>query len=356
MKQPLFSICIPNYNYEKYIGETIRSVLDQSCQDFEIIVADNCSTDGSLEVVRQFKDPRIKLAINPYNIGFAPNLDKATENAIGQFIILLSSDDLMAPGALAAYAEVIENHRLAKTDGNNQDRLMIYSAIDLIDSDGKITGQRSAQPWLTDTSHLNTPSMATYDGYDVLRRQMTRLECTGRFASMCVSNDIFQSVCGYHTVHTIDPDTFFSYKCLLLNPTVTYIERPLFLYRMHNLNQRSQERKQGAPRLYFDRYYYTIEFNDKSLKDSGVKQEQVINAFLRLTCGRSAILRALRGESRRAWQAFLIASATYPDRYFRMWPSYILLLILLSGPLAPALASIWRRVRHSEKSTFDVER
>jgi len=347
MNSPLFSICIPNYNYANYIGETIQSVLSQSFQDFEIIVADNASTDNSVEVIMNIADPRIRVIRNEFNVGFAPNLDRASEQASGQFIILLSSDDLMSPGALAAYAKVIQEHRMVKTIA--EDRLIIYSAIDLIDSEGVLIGKRSAQPWISETAHLKIPSVATYSGYEVLQKQMARLEGTGRFLSMCVSMDIYQSVCGYHTVHTIDPDAFFSYKCLLLNPVVTYIEEPLFKYRMHNQNQRSLELKQGAPRLFFDRYYYTIEFNDKILKDCGIKQQQLVQGFLKYTCGESAIFRALKGDTRRAWQALLIASATYPDQYFRLPQSYLLLALLLSGPIAPALASIWIRVRQSWK-------
>ena len=61
---PNFSICIPNYNYGKYIGDTLKSVLSQTYQNFEVIVVDNASTDDSLEVVKSFKDDRIKLFIN----------------------------------------------------------------------------------------------------------------------------------------------------------------------------------------------------------------------------------------------------------------------------------------------------
>ena len=95
-----FSVCIPNYNYEKYIGKTIQSVLDQCYKNFEIIIADNASTDNSIKVVRSFKDDRIIIIKNNYNIGFSPNLDKATENASGDYLILLSSDDLMSLGTL----------------------------------------------------------------------------------------------------------------------------------------------------------------------------------------------------------------------------------------------------------------
>ncbi|MEK6237000.1 MAG: glycosyltransferase, partial [Planctomycetales bacterium] len=62
-----FSVCIPNYNYEKYLGVTIQSVLDQSHRDFEILVSDNASTDRSIEIVEGFEDPRIRARINACN-------------------------------------------------------------------------------------------------------------------------------------------------------------------------------------------------------------------------------------------------------------------------------------------------
>src|SRR5579871_6005385 len=100
---PRYSICIPNYNYERYLGRTIQSVLDQSCPELEIVVSDNASTDKSVDLVRGFGDPRIRLNINRCNVGFAGNLDRAAKMARGGRLILLSSDDLMRPEALATY-------------------------------------------------------------------------------------------------------------------------------------------------------------------------------------------------------------------------------------------------------------
>lgn len=343
---PLFSICIPNYNYGRYIGQTIESVLAQSFQDFEIIVADNASTDNSVEVVESFSDPRIRLIKNGFNVGFAPNLDRATESATGQYIILLSSDDLMMPGALARYAGIITEYRAGQEVANN-DLLVLFSAIEIIDPEGQVIDQRFAQPWFEGKESQVLPltqSVFTYSGFEVLRRRMVDLQHVGQFASTCMSRHIFESVCGYRTVHSIEPDTYCSYKCLLLDPVVKYIEEPLFRYRVHDQAQAAQERKQGAPRHLIDKYYYTLEFADEDLQQAGITRQQLIDSFVKYWCGTGAIMYALRGRSRRAWQAFLMAAATYPHQYFRTWHSYLLLATLLTGPIAPAMASLWRRL------------
>ena len=67
-----FSICIPNYNYSKYIEETINSVLDQDFENYEIIVVDNDSTDESWEIIKRYSDhKKVKIFKNNFNIGFA---------------------------------------------------------------------------------------------------------------------------------------------------------------------------------------------------------------------------------------------------------------------------------------------
>ena len=59
-----FSICIPNYNYAHYVVETIQTVLDQDYENFEILVADNASTDNSVSLITAIGDPRIQVHVN----------------------------------------------------------------------------------------------------------------------------------------------------------------------------------------------------------------------------------------------------------------------------------------------------
>ncbi|RZL68536.1 MAG: glycosyltransferase family 2 protein [Variovorax sp.] len=94
---PLLSYIVLSYNYERYIAQTLQSILSQTVQDFEIVVVDDASKDRSVEVVSSFDDPRIRLFRNPTNIGGAASYNRAVEAARGEWLVNLDADDWIAP-------------------------------------------------------------------------------------------------------------------------------------------------------------------------------------------------------------------------------------------------------------------
>lgn len=101
MTQPQITVALPVYNGEQYIAIAIKSVLTQTFSDFELLILDNCSTDHTLEIIRTFSDPRIRLIVNPENLGMIGNWNLAVSLATGKYIKILSHDDLLAPSCLA---------------------------------------------------------------------------------------------------------------------------------------------------------------------------------------------------------------------------------------------------------------
>lgn len=91
------SVVTASYNYQDYIKDTIQSVLNQTYQDWELIIIDDCSTDNSVEVIKSFKDPRIKLFINEKNIGLKETVQRGIKKASGEWIVFLESDDIITP-------------------------------------------------------------------------------------------------------------------------------------------------------------------------------------------------------------------------------------------------------------------
>jgi glycosyltransferase involved in cell wall biosynthesis len=104
---PLLSFIVLSYNYQNYIGTTIRSILDQTVQDFEIIVVDDASTDASREVVRGFGDSRIRLVVNERNLGGAGSYNVAVQAARGEWLVNLDADDWIAPEKCAMQLDAL---------------------------------------------------------------------------------------------------------------------------------------------------------------------------------------------------------------------------------------------------------
>jgi glycosyltransferase involved in cell wall biosynthesis len=98
-KTPTISVCLVTYNHERYVAESIRSILDQTFDDFELIVVDDGSTDRTPEVIAAFKDPRI-VSIRQPNSGPSAATNRALEASRGQYVALMTGDDISVPDRL----------------------------------------------------------------------------------------------------------------------------------------------------------------------------------------------------------------------------------------------------------------
>lgn len=96
----LVSIVMPSYNSQKFIGDSIKSVLDQTYPYWELLIVDDCSTDKTMEIIQQYNDKRIRLFKNEVNSGAAISRNRALEEAKGRWVAFLDSDDLWLPNKL----------------------------------------------------------------------------------------------------------------------------------------------------------------------------------------------------------------------------------------------------------------
>lgn len=107
---PKISVIIPLFNKVDFIKEAIDSVLNQTFQDFEIIVVDDGSTDGSQEIVKSYTDKRIRFYQNEKNLGTAENANRCIELATAPYIARLDADDVMLNNRLAIQYDFMEQH------------------------------------------------------------------------------------------------------------------------------------------------------------------------------------------------------------------------------------------------------
>ncbi len=128
------SVCIPVYNGEAYIGETIGRVLKQTYQDFELIVVDNASTDSTVRIVEAIQDKRIHLFVNERNVGMAGNWNRCLEKVDTEYIQILCADDIIGENCLEEKMHYLEQ---------NKDIALVFSASNVCDWKGKkIMGRR----------------------------------------------------------------------------------------------------------------------------------------------------------------------------------------------------------------------
>ena len=108
----LVSIIMPSWNTEKFIGESIKSVIDQSYQNWELLIVDDCSTDNTDKVVEAFlSDKRIRFLKNEENLGAALTRNRALREAQGEWIAFLDSDDLWFPEKLEKQIVFMNSNR-----------------------------------------------------------------------------------------------------------------------------------------------------------------------------------------------------------------------------------------------------
>lgn len=334
------SVCIPNYNYERYLGRTIQSILDQHDPDVEILVSDNASTDGSAAVVKNFNDSRIQLHINACNVGFSGNLDRSARMATGELMIMLSSDDLMRSGALAAYRKLFAHLGPAA-------RSAIASASwDVIDSEDRVTGKTGPDPSLwteADRSAeleklMGAPVYAVKAG-ELLRRCLGKMKNPFNFAATVYATELYHRVEGYGGGRLYNPDKWFHWKVLGQAEMAYFIDARLFAYRWHGDNQLAQEGTTSALKFLVDEYVSTLEIDAAQLGKLGLSRDELLDAFVEHDIARHGLATLAKGQRMRARRILDFGRAAYPQHVRRNRHARALGLLLSLGKVGEMLAA-----------------
>lgn len=153
-KQPLVSVFMPCYNQESLVSFSIEAVLEQDYDNIEIVIVDDCSTDNTWQVVKQYADQnpdKIKAYRNKINLGITKNQNKVLSLCSGEYISFYAGDDIYIQGKISAQVELMEE---------NKDLIACYHDVEVFDSETNSTirywnhGENS-QPAIIGTSeHL----------------------------------------------------------------------------------------------------------------------------------------------------------------------------------------------------------
>jgi len=211
MKFPLVTAYVTNFNYSKYLEKAIYSLLEQSYQNIEILIIDDGSTDGSIEILKQFEEKHGLTVIFQQNKGLNATNNVALSQAMGRYIMRLDADDFLHPKAIEKMVLKIEQYPNA---------CMVFPDYYNVDEQGEIINQVKRHNF-EDVSLLDQPA---HGAITLLRTK--HLKEVGGY------DESFRRQDGY------DLWLKLSHKYKVLN-----INEPLFYYRQHGKSITDNEEK-----------------------------------------------------------------------------------------------------------------
>ncbi|MDD5440310.1 MAG: glycosyltransferase [Candidatus Omnitrophica bacterium] len=209
----MISVCIPTYNRAGFLRQAIESVLAQTCQDFELIIVDNCSRDMTPDIVRGFTDRRVRYCRNAKNIGMSANWNRCLDMAAGEYVAVFHDDDIMLPENLAKKKAVLDSHPSVG---------IVHSSIRRIDKGGAVLGGHWAKKENRDYVKKGTE----------LFRQILLAKNVICASSVLARRECYEKA-GRFNEHLAYASDWEMWMRMLTSYDAAYLAEPLILYRVH---------------------------------------------------------------------------------------------------------------------------
>ncbi|WP_293872556.1 glycosyltransferase family 2 protein [Flavobacterium sp.] len=215
---PFFSIVIPLYNKEKYVLASLQSVLNQTFENYEVIIVDDCSTDESFEIVSTIKSEKVKIIKHDFNKGLSASRNTGIKNSNGVYIAFLDADDFWKHTFLEELFLLIKSFPKAKLFAANYEEVYPNNVVLLPNNNAK---------------NLEKISMIK-DFFEISLAQP--LYCP---SSLCVDKMVFDAIGFYNETIRYGEDVDFNIRA---NSSfqLAYSKKPLVAYTMVSENQITQ--------------------------------------------------------------------------------------------------------------------
>jgi glycosyltransferase involved in cell wall biosynthesis len=232
---PSVSVIVPNYNHARYLRRRVDSIVDQTYQDFELILLDDCSTDGSREVLQSYADdPRVRIEFNDENTGTPfKQWNRGVRMARGRYIWIAESDDYAGPRFLERMVPVLEEQ---------SEVTFAYCRSWRVGEDEQIRGY--ADSYLDRFDALHWKSDFVTDGREECRRFFVLCAPVWNASAVLFRKDMYERVGMADEKMCISGD----YKVwaeMALAGKIGYVSEPLTYYRTHTENVRTRTEAAG---------------------------------------------------------------------------------------------------------------
>ncbi len=259
--KPLVSVVIPSYNHRTFVGEAIESLLMSSVEDWEAVIVDDGSTDGSVEFIKQIKDPRIRLFSQP-NRGAHHAINRGVSLAKAPWIAVLNSDDRFHQSKLERHLEIHERNPQYEASA---------SLVRYVSEKGTPVAAGSYLAW-------NYRRMRkTYEEHDSLFASLLAGNHLITSSSLFIKKTVFQEIGGLIPLRY--NHDWFMFLTLALRRRCLVLEEDLCDYRRHPANTIAEGQDAGRVEANFVLEWHL--FKNSELGDSVLDPQQASLAVAR---------------------------------------------------------------------------
>jgi glycosyltransferase involved in cell wall biosynthesis len=324
---PLLSVTVLNYNYAHYLPHCLDSILEQTLEDFEVILVNDCSTDNSLEVIgRYLADPRIRLIDHTDNKGYIFSLLEGARLSRGKYITVISADDYCVSNSafqtLLMPMEADENVVLS------------YSAHGQYSKDGRLEYLRRPHP----KSHVRSGTEEFCD---------LALEIYILHSGAIIRATAYSAVGGYDPTARYAGDTLMWFA-LCRQGKVAYSAYELYAYRRHDSNMSTSMR---GIRGGLHEHIRGLERAFVAMSNSPDLPDGLHRRAMKRTLSAPAIDHIFAGRVRSAWYAYWCAVCMHPVLTVFQAHTLVLLARTILGPRQfQSMRTVLRRGRRAAAS------
>jgi|GEM_PF-1634228 len=233
-KKELVSICIPVYNGGAYLNDTLESIINQTYENIEIIISDNCSTDNTKEICLKYQmsDNRIKYFRNDNNIGYCSNINNAVSKSKGEIIAIFHADDIYDK-------KIIEIEMKLLTETENIQG--VFSGMEFYYSEKKIKKNNILKK-LLNTELFHSQKNAFIGGYQEFIPILMKYGNIFACPSFLTKKSIFTSIGGFTDVYKTNEDLELWIKYLKSGYKLAIANNELLKYRVSQINASAKVR------------------------------------------------------------------------------------------------------------------
>jgi len=259
----LVSVAMATYNGEKFVKEQIESVLNQSYHDIELVIGDDCSTDNTFQIIKEFglRDDRIRFFQNSVNLGFLKNFEKIITQCKGKYIALCDQDDIWYPNHIDRLLQPFSDKEVLLSGANAQvvgadNKELGFSVLDMLNVKSI---PRTEQEFSFFLLHRN-----------LFQGAASIIDCRLLQYALPIPHGVF-----FH-------DWWFS-LCATAYGSVAYSDECVLNYRQHGSNQTENKSFQVVKRI----VNFFQEGKDAKEKNDVLRQNEMLQSFLNTFCAKS---------------------------------------------------------------------